>query len=53
MASTLVQDLITFVTTYLTSGDATIGPISTTEVVDIAGQKIAFTESITVEAKKV
>jgi hypothetical protein len=52
VANTLVQDLITFVTTYLTTGDATIGPVSTSEVVDIAGQKITFTETVTIEAKK-
>jgi len=52
VASTIVQDLITFITTYLTTGQATLGPISTTETVDIAGQKIEFTESVTIQAKK-
>jgi hypothetical protein len=53
MASPLTQSIITFITTFFTVGDATLGPISVTENLDIAGQKVAVTESITVELKKV
>lgn len=52
MASSLVTDLISFITTFITTGDATIGPISTSETTQIGTEKIQITESITVEVKK-
>lgn len=53
VASPLVQQIIGFITSVLTTGDGTLGPIGVSENIDIAGQKYTVTESATIEMKKV
>jgi len=52
VASPLVQQVIAFVTSVLSTGDGVLGPVSVSESVDIAGQHYTITESATVEMKK-
>ena len=48
----LIQQIIAAFAALETSGNATIGPVETTETVSIFGQSITATESVTVTLKK-